>query len=50
MIVADTYFLTHHSVLAKEYVDKSNVFIPGVVELILLRVKMKSNLCNVQSN
>ena len=28
-------FLTHDSVLAKEDVDKSNILLPGVVELIL---------------
>ena len=50
MIVSDTYFLTHHSVLAKEDVDNSNVLMPGVVVLTFLRVRMKSNLCKVQSN
>ena len=29
------FFLTHDSVLAKEDVDKSNILLPGVVELIL---------------
>ena len=50
MIVSDTYFLTHHSALAKEDVDNSNVLMPGVVVLTFLRVRMKSNLCKVQSN
>ena len=38
--------LTHDGVLAKEDVDKSNILLPGVVELTHLRAKPNSFLAS----
>ena len=47
MICNVIFFVTHDSVLAKEDVDKSNVLIPCIVELVLNGSMVNSdNVCD----